>query len=48
MQNFIFVQKATQNFLCTKKQRKILFAHGLSIWQLSALGCRKVTLLLLL
>jgi len=31
--------KATQNFICTKNQRKILLARGLSIRQLSALGC---------
>jgi len=36
------------NFVCTKKQGKILLARGLSIQQLSALGCRNVTLLLLL
>jgi len=41
-------QKATQNFLCTKKQRKILLARGLSIQQLLALRCWNVTLLLLL
>ena len=45
--NFIFAWKTTQNFLCTKKQRKILLACGLSIRQLSALGCWSVTLLLL-
>jgi len=32
-------EKATKNFLCTKKQRKILLARGLSIRQLPALGC---------
>ena len=36
------------NFVCTKKQREILLARGLSIQQLSALGCWNVTLLLLL
>jgi len=41
-------EKATQNFVCTKKQRKMLYARRLSIRQLSALGCWKVTLLLLL
>ena len=41
-------EKNTQNFVCTKKQRKILLAHGLSIWQLSTLECWNVTLLLLL
>ena len=41
-------EKATQNFLCTKKQCKILLARGLSIRQLSALGCWNVILLLLL
>ena len=44
----LFLQgKATQNFLCTKKQRKILLACGLSIRQLPTLGCWNVTLLLL-
>ena len=38
-QIFFSHEKATQNFLCTKKQRKILLARGLSIRQLSALGC---------
>jgi len=37
--NFFSHEKATQNFLCTKKQRKILLARGLSIRKLSALGC---------
>jgi len=41
-------EKATQNFLCTKKNAKFLFARGLSIRQLPALGCWNVTLLLLL
>jgi len=36
------------NFVCTKKQRKILLARGLRIQQLSALGRWNVTLLLLL
>ena len=36
------------NFVCTKKQGKILLARGLSIQQLSALGRWKVTILLLL
>jgi len=36
------------NFVCTKKQRKILLARGLSIQQVSALGRWNVTLLLLL
>jgi len=43
-QSFIFAW----NFVCTKKQRKILLARGLSIQQLSALGRWNVTLLLLL
>ena len=41
-------EKATQNFLCTKKTTQNLFARGLSIRQLPALGCWNVTLLLLL
>ena len=45
--NLFSHEKATQKFLCTKKQRKILFARGLSIQQLPALGCWNVTLLLL-
>jgi len=45
---FLSHEKATQNFLCTKKQRKILLAHRLSIRKLSAVGCWNVTLLLLL
>jgi len=45
---FYFRMKKSQNFFCTKKQCKILFARGLSIRQLSALRCWKVMLLLLL
>ena len=40
-------KKATQNFLCTKKKRKILLACGLSIRQLPAFRCWNATLLLL-
>ena len=36
------------NFVCTKKQRKILLACGLSIQKLLALGCWNAMLLLLL
>ena len=45
---FYFRMKKMQNFFCTKQQRKIFFGSCLSIRQLSALGCWKVTLLLLL
>ena len=41
-------EKATQNFVCTKKTTQILLARGLSIRQLPAPGCWNVTLLLLL
>ena len=42
------MKKYTKFYFHTKKQRKILFACGLSIRQLSVLRCWKVTLLLLL
>ena len=47
-QNFFFAWKSHTKFSLNKKQRKILFARGLSIRQLSALGRWNVTLLLLL
>jgi len=47
-QNFIFAWKIHTKFCLHKKQCKILLARGLSIQQLSALGCWNVTLLLLL
>ena len=44
---FYFCIIKPQNFVCIKKQRKILLARGLSIRQLPARGCWNVTLLLL-
>ena len=43
----LFSQKATQILVCTRKQRKLLFARRFSIRQLSAFGCWNVTLMLL-